>query len=86
MDKVTADRAYSSKDNMQVIEDAGAAAYIPFKGGWPTLQLEMMSELHPETSVFYRMKHMFIHQRMFLQHTMPQQRGNHVQHDQAEVW
>jgi transposase len=69
MDKVTADKAYSSKNNMQVIEDAGAAAYIPFKGGWPTLQLEMMPELHPETSVFYRMKHMFIYQReMFLQH------------------
>ncbi len=67
--KVTADKAYSSKANMQAIEDAGAAAYIPYRGGWPALQLELMPEIHPETSVFYRMKHMFIYQReTFLQH------------------
>ena len=69
LNKVTADKAYSSKANLQAVEDAGATPYIPFRGGWPSLQLELMPELHPETSVFYRMKHMFIYQReMFLQH------------------
>ncbi len=67
--KVTADKAYSSKKNLQAVEDAGAIPYIPFRGGWPALQLELMPELHPETSVFYRMKHMFIYQReLFLSH------------------
>jgi hypothetical protein len=69
LDKVTADKAYSSKANLQAVEDAGGTPYIPFRGGWPALQLELMPEMHPETSVFYRMKHMFIYQReMFLAH------------------
>lgn len=69
LDKVTADKAYSSKANLQAIEDVGATGYVPNPGKWPALQLELMPELHPETSVFYRMKHMFIYQReLFLAH------------------
>jgi hypothetical protein len=69
LNRVTADKAYSSIANHDAIEAAGGTPYVPFKGGWPALQLELMPELHPETSVFYRMKHMFIYQReMFLTH------------------
>lgn len=69
LDKVTADKAYSSKANLQAVEDAGGTPYVPFPGKWPALQLELMPELHPETSMFYKMKHYFIYQReMFLAH------------------
>ena len=69
MRKVTADKAYSSRKIHAAIEQVGATPYIPFPGGWPSLQGEMFPEVAPETSIFYKMKHMFIWQRdLFLGH------------------
>jgi transposase len=64
---VTADKAYSSKANLQAVEDAGATPYIPFLGV-PSYQ-GMLPTIAPETSVFYRMQHFFAFQRdTFLSH------------------
>ncbi len=64
---VTGDKAYSSKANHQAVVDAGGTPYIPFKGV-PALE-GIMPTISAETSVFYRMQHLFAYQRdTFLSH------------------
>ncbi|MGD0881594.1 MAG: transposase [Acidimicrobiales bacterium] len=62
MRDVTADKAYSSKVNIQAAEDAGATAYIPFRGPIPAME-GVMPKVKPETHPFYRMQYLFAYQR-----------------------
>lgn len=65
---VSADKAYSSKFNHQVVANAGGTPYIPFKGGIPAIQ-GILPPMLPETSPFLRMQYLFAYQRdSFLAH------------------
>ena len=65
---VTADKAYSSKANLQAVADAGAMPYIPFRGQLPALQ-GVLPTMTSTMSAFHRMQHLFVWQRdTFLNH------------------
>jgi len=65
---VTADKAYSSKANLQAVEDAGGTPYIPFRGHIPAFNA-IQPSLPGTMSIFYKMQHMFAYQRdTFLSH------------------
>ena len=51
-----------SRAILSTIEKVGTTPFIPFPGGYPSLQGEMFPEVAPEGSIFYKMKHMFIWQ------------------------
>ncbi|HEY5335052.1 MAG TPA: transposase, partial [Mycobacteriales bacterium] len=65
---VTADKAYSSKRNCQLVEDAGGTPYIPYRGHIPAftaVQPSLPGTMH----IFYKMQHLFAYQRdTFLSH------------------
>jgi transposase len=64
---VTADKAYSSRANLQAVADAGATPYIPFRGGVPALQ--GIPPVAPKGNAFLRMQYLFAYQRdTFLSH------------------
>lgn len=65
---VSADKAYSSKANLQAVSDAGGTPYIPFKshaaaGPVPAIQGVPLFEPGPESSAWLRMYHLFAYQR-----------------------
>ncbi len=62
MRDVTADKAYSSKANLQAATDAGATPYIPFRGPIPAMQ-GIPPTVTPETHPFYKMQYLFAYQR-----------------------
>jgi Transposase DDE domain len=68
MREVSADRAYSSKVNLQAAADAGITPYVPFRGPIPSVQ-GVMPTIDTRTSASYRMQYLFAYQRdTFLAH------------------
>ncbi len=71
---VTADKAYSSKKNLQAVADLGGTAYAPFKAGsfnGPVAAIHDPTVPLPgfEASAWARMYHLFVYQRdTFLAH------------------
>ncbi len=71
---VTADKAYSSKANLQLVDDLGGTAYVPFKahpveGPVPALNDPTAPVPGLEASAWTRMYHYFAYQRdTFLSH------------------
>jgi transposase len=65
---MTADKAYSSKANLQAVEDIGGTPCIPFRGHIPAFNA-VQPPLPGTMSIFYKMQHMFAYQRdTFLSH------------------
>jgi len=61
---VTADKAYSSKKNLQAVADGGGTPYIPFKGsGIPAVHNPNVTLPGIEASAWTRMYHQFAYQR-----------------------
>ena len=64
---VTADKAYSSKKNLQAVADGGGTPYIPFKatngGAIPAVHNPNAPMPGPHASAWVRMYHMFAYQR-----------------------
>jgi transposase len=66
---VTADKAYSSKANLQAVSDAGGTPFIPFMARKGTRALPPETLPGIETSAWVRMYHLFCYQRdTFLAH------------------
>ena len=63
---MTADKAYSSKANLQAVEDLGGTAFVPFKaskyGAVPAIHA--VQTVMPEfSSAWDKMYHLFMYQR-----------------------
>ncbi len=89
---VTADKAYSSKKNLQAVADGGGTPYIPFKSdstGGAVQALYNPNATLPgiQASAWTRMFHMFAYQRdTFLsRYHQRSERRDDVLHDQGEV-
>jgi len=73
MVEVSADKAYSSKANLQAVADLGATPFVPFKatsvGPVPSLRDPSAVAPGPEASAWAKMYHQFTYQRdTFLAH------------------